>query len=329
MRLAQFDYSNLTEGERTIGRALLPFYTWTRYNIPLQFRMLVNQPGTFNTVLDGWDTIQGIFGDENGDMYFMPEYAQEAFAFMINPELQEKLGPLMSVLGADPQNPIAVRLESPILDLNKYFTQEGPVPGLPGVDFEEFESGMNPFIKAFIQFEAEKNLYTGRSYSAEGVEAPAWYQAISTLIAPIVPSAEPLWDAEDQVYKVNEKWLDVFKTVLPTGTTTDRTTLPAIEAALESVGINVNLSNEDEKLFTSILSKGLGAPVTTVTPQTEAGEVASRYRYAEDQILTTSRRQKISEDRVAEYVRNAEKSGMAEADIIRRGRALAESGFFS
>jgi hypothetical protein len=188
---------------------------------------------------------------------------------------------------------------------------------------------MNPFAKALIQVAANKNLYTGRTYSKEGVEAPKWYQAISTITSPFIPAMEPEWDVEDQVYKVNERWLDAIKTVLPTATTNDRTTLPMLEIALKSAGYDVNLSNEDEKLFTSILSKGLAAPVTTVTPQTEAGEVASRYRYAEDQILTTTRRQRMSQERVEEYVRNARKAGMAEADIIRRGRALAESGFFS
>jgi hypothetical protein len=328
MKAAQFDYSNLTEAERLIGRLSYPFYTWLRYNLPLQIRLLVQQPGTFNTVIDGWDTVKGIFGDPNGDVYFMPEYAQEAFAFMINPELQDKLDPIITALGGDPENPLALRLESPILDLNKFILQgDGVIPVSP--DVTELASGMNPFAKALIQVAANKNLYTGRTYSKEGVEAPKWYQAISTITSPFIPAMEPEWDVEDQVYKVNERWLDAIKTVLPTATTNDRTTLPMLEIALKSAGYDVNLSNEDEKLFTSILSKGLAAPVTTVTPQTEAGEVASRYRYAEDQILTTTRRQRMSQERVEEYVRNARKAGMLEADIIRRGRALAESGFFS
>jgi len=329
MRVAQFDYSNITEAERLLGRGVVnSFYTWMRYNIPLQFRLLVNQPGTFNTILEGWETVKGIIGDPNGDMYFMPEYAQEAFAFMLNPELQGDLEPLMSALGADPDNPIAVRLESPILDLNKYFTEgKGALP--ISVDAEEFASGMNPFIKAIIQVAAKRNLYTGRTYSREKVEAPLWYQAFSTVLGPIIPELRPEYDSAEGVWKVEEKWLDAIRTVLPSSTTTDRTTLPALEAVLESAGVKVNLSNEDEKLFTSILSKGLGAPVTTITPETEAGEVASRYRYAEDQILTTARRQRINEVKLREFVSKAEQNGMEVADIIRRGRALADSGYFA
>lgn len=329
MKLAQFDYSNLSEQERLFGRSALPFYTWMRNNIPLQIRLLVNQPGTFNTVLEGWDTVKGIFGDENGDMYFMPEYLQETFAFMINPELQEKLGPLMSVLGSDPSNPMAVRLESPILDINRYLTVggEGQLP--VGADFEEVLSGSNPIAKAFIQLIAEKNLYTGRNYSSEGVEAPLWYTTLTSVVGNVYPDMKPEYDVDEGVYKVNERWLDFFKTAIPSVTTVDRTVAPAFEAALEAIGIKVNLSNEEERLLTSLMSSGLGVPVSTVTPEVEAGEVAARYRYAEDQILSTARGKRMSADRVAEFVRNADRAGMAEDEIIRRGQALAESGFFS
>ena len=38
-----FDYSDLTSIERSIQNAI-PFYTWTRKNVPLQLRMLIEQP---------------------------------------------------------------------------------------------------------------------------------------------------------------------------------------------------------------------------------------------------------------------------------------------
>jgi hypothetical protein len=321
MKLAQFDYSNLTDAERTVGRASLPFYTWTRYNIPLQIRLLVNQPGTFATVLNGWDTVKGIFGDENGDMYFMPEYLQEAFAFMVNPDIQEKLAPLMSLLGADPNNPMAVRLESPILDLNKYITENGP-------DAQEVVSGMNPVVKGVVQLLAEKNLYTGRTYSREGVEAPNWYLAIANVLGEAIPALKPQYDVQDGVYKVNEKWIDFIKTTVPLFGTLDRTIAPSIEAAAKAAGYDVNLTSEQDKALSALMSSALGAPVSTVTPEMEAGEVASRYRYAEDQILRAARSKRIDEKKLADYVRKADKAGMTPEDTIRRGQALADTGFF-
>ena len=42
-----FDYGDLTSTEKNIFKRLLPFYTWTRKNIPLQLEQLVAQPEKF------------------------------------------------------------------------------------------------------------------------------------------------------------------------------------------------------------------------------------------------------------------------------------------
>lgn len=39
-----FDYSDLSAFERNVGRRVVPFYTWTRRNIPLQVELLMTQP---------------------------------------------------------------------------------------------------------------------------------------------------------------------------------------------------------------------------------------------------------------------------------------------
>lgn len=63
-----FDYADLTDIERRFFRRLLPFYTWTRFNIPLQVMELLQQPGKFalvpkaiqNTALDGSEDTQAL-----------------------------------------------------------------------------------------------------------------------------------------------------------------------------------------------------------------------------------------------------------------------------
>lgn len=45
-----FDYGDLTWGEQNILKRVMPFYTWTRKNVPLQVEQFFNQPGKFSNV---------------------------------------------------------------------------------------------------------------------------------------------------------------------------------------------------------------------------------------------------------------------------------------
>lgn len=44
---AHFDYADLTPFERNVARRIMPFYTWTARNVPLQAKRLVTNPGKF------------------------------------------------------------------------------------------------------------------------------------------------------------------------------------------------------------------------------------------------------------------------------------------
>jgi hypothetical protein len=46
VKMVHFDYSDLTPLEKKI-KTIIPFYVWTRHNVPLQFRMLLESPGYF------------------------------------------------------------------------------------------------------------------------------------------------------------------------------------------------------------------------------------------------------------------------------------------
>lgn len=45
-----FDYADLTTFERDVMKQVIPFYTWMRKNIPLQFQAIMNNPGRYAAI---------------------------------------------------------------------------------------------------------------------------------------------------------------------------------------------------------------------------------------------------------------------------------------
>jgi len=68
-----FDYFDLTPFERKVMKRIIPFYTWTRKNIPLQLEVLVKNPRVFARIND----VQNAIAGENIDWKEKPEYIQD------------------------------------------------------------------------------------------------------------------------------------------------------------------------------------------------------------------------------------------------------------
>lgn len=71
-----FNYSDLTKFEKDKMKRLMPFYTFTRKNIPLQLEMLVTQPGKMSKIPKTMDYIERF--SEEPDESNLPEYIQES-----------------------------------------------------------------------------------------------------------------------------------------------------------------------------------------------------------------------------------------------------------
>lgn len=69
-----FDYSNLSDFEKTFMRRVIPFYTWTRKNIELQARTLLTTPGRITTEIHG--------GKSYGDAFSGGELTEEEKALL-------------------------------------------------------------------------------------------------------------------------------------------------------------------------------------------------------------------------------------------------------
>lgn len=67
-----FDYSDLTFAEQNLFKKVMPFYTWTRKNVPLQVQEFVNNPGKFSKI--GIVKSQIESGVEQPDEKYMSDY---------------------------------------------------------------------------------------------------------------------------------------------------------------------------------------------------------------------------------------------------------------
>ena len=142
-----FDYFDLTPFERKVMRRIIPFYTFMRKNIPLQFKTLVTDPRIFARI----GKIQNAIAGGPIDWEDKPEYIQDTVA--IQP------------LGSD----FYVGNTLPFQDLAK-------IPmGLDMDALGSFLSSVNPLIRAPIESMTNQDWWTGdklEDYAGEQVDIP-------------------------------------------------------------------------------------------------------------------------------------------------------------
>ena len=142
-----FDYFDLTAFEKKVMRRIVPFYTWMRKNIPLQFKTLISDPRIFARLNDVQNAIAGgpIDWDEK------PDYIQDMMA--IQP------------MGSDKYFSNTL----PWQDLTKIPT------GLDSDSLSDFLSSVNPLIRAPIESITNNDWWTGQpleDYAGEQTDIP-------------------------------------------------------------------------------------------------------------------------------------------------------------
>ncbi len=72
-----FDYQDLTRLEKDVFKRLMPFYTWTRKNIPLQIEALIKDPAKQTKLIKFKNNVEVYSGDDKTNA-LLPEYMQNA-----------------------------------------------------------------------------------------------------------------------------------------------------------------------------------------------------------------------------------------------------------
>jgi hypothetical protein len=226
---------------------IVPFYTWSRRNIPLQFAALINQPGKFNKLDFAKEELQTQFQAEGDDAFMndmMPQWMQEKMGFTTR--YSTEAGPI-SISGPG--------FEAPAFDLNRYL-QLGRPGDVVGRVKSEIVSASNPGVKALVESMTDIDLFTGGKFSEEGVDSPFGEAPIPGLT----------FVGADGKRKVDAQGYNIIKdTVPPLG----------MIARLASPG-------EADRRLTNWLSTFAGAPVSTMTTQQATAELRAR----EDRLTT-------------------------------------------
>ena len=235
----QFDYADLSDTERNVLKNIIPFYTWTRRNLPLQFSALINNPGKFNKLDYAKEELQSQFGAEGDDAYMnemMPEWMREQMGFVT--KFAGEAGPL-AIAGPG--------FASPAFDLNRYL-QVGP--GSIDRVKKEAVSSANPLLKGVIESMTDIDLFTGGKFPEEGVASPFGELPIPGLT----------FVGADGKRRVDAQSYNIIKDVIPP---------LGLAARLLSPG-------EADRRLSSVLSTFGGVPVSTMTVNQVTSELRSR-----------------------------------------------------
>ena len=259
-----FDYADLSPAENWL-RMFVPFYTWSRNNVPAQLRAMVLQPGKIQRFLYANQEFQNTYGANGSDAWlnqYLPEYVTTSNGFATH----FKFG----------DNNLGLFLKLPFEDVNKLFAVSNGKPTLRG---NSIAGMMGPFT-APIEMASGVNLQTGQKFSPAGDIVPGWYNIFRA-----IPNSGVYTDAQGQTRAPG--WLSTgIETALPMVNTAERTAA-GINAIPKLFGAKYNTPNilfsqrQQAGGLANLLNTSGGPAVAgvsalTLTPQQVGAEVARR-----------------------------------------------------
>lgn len=163
-----FDYTNLTPFEKNVMKRFMPFYAFTRFNLPLQLKELVKQP-KYATVMGKYqDFMENLSTEATGqeiDKDDLPRYLRDLYAVRLPFQAGDR--------------DITLGIDLPIRDVNS-------------IRPSEWFSMMTPLLTVPAEQAANKNVYFDRDlerYEGETVRAPGYLQGIFKMIKTMDPDA--------------------------------------------------------------------------------------------------------------------------------------------
>ena len=211
-----FDYGELTPFERDVMKSVIPFYTWMRKNIPLQFQQIIENPERYSRFTKTLTAIESM--SPQWENLPTPDYFQDVNAIRL-PFTTDDI-PL-----EDDGMPTYLALDLPFTDLNR-------------LNMKDMVSSMTPFLKTWAE------IYPKQGYSFFLDTEIETYED--------EPAIESLFGVRGELPLIqNQKQWHMIKTLLPPVGKLARLGTKASEGRLteqvlrEAMGINIRSVDVD------------------------------------------------------------------------------------
>lgn len=238
-----FDYTpeGLTNFERNWMRRIIPFYTWTRNNIPLQIEQMVKQPGKYAVFPKLQDDIGGKIGEE--EFQDLPEWMKEMLVVRV---------------GEQGGNALWLQLNLPLEDISNLPVDSKGVKNLVSM--------MSPILKLPLELVTNKNLFFGTDIV--NPDLPKEFQTAKT-IKQLDLLPQPIKDFIN-FKKVQYKTREGGKVVWKDRYEMDAVKLHILQTMVGRFYSTIGQAFDEDRSFVNKMTKLLGGmPVTEVDIETQ------------------------------------------------------------
>jgi hypothetical protein len=150
-----FDYGDVAPFEQDVLKRLMPFYTWSRKNIPLQLEALATQPDKINKLNLAINNIQQANQVEQPDLSQVPSYIREQAPVYVGSNAEAGTVSAIPLTNLIPTFDIAAITKF----LNTETAPQGIQKGKLGTALSTVMGGVSPLIKAPLEYLANYDFF--------------------------------------------------------------------------------------------------------------------------------------------------------------------------
>ena len=158
-----FDYGDVNPFEKDVLKRVMPFYTWSRKNIPLQLEALATQPDKINKINLAINNIQQANQVEQPDLSQVPDYIREQAPVYVGSNAEAGTVSAIPLTNLIPTFDVAAITKF----LNTETAPQGLEKGKLGTALSTVMSGVSPIIKAPLEYLANYDFFRKKTIREE------------------------------------------------------------------------------------------------------------------------------------------------------------------